>query len=308
VKVAALVPVFEGAHYLPGLLSALAAQTRPPDETWIAETNPRPETEALVRNRGARYVAISPGDFDHGGTRSRLARQTDADVLLLLSQDALPAGSEAVERLLRPLESDAGVAAAFGRQVPPAGAHPFTRMKRAFLYTGASKVQRFEDRHGSGFRTAFFSNSFAAWRRGPLSGLGWFGERRLMCEDVSAAAALLAAGHAVAYVADALVEHGNEHPLRVELARYFDIGATHALDPRLETDFGSPHGEGLRFVRFGVRFLLEEGCASHLPAFAVWSAGKRIAYSLGRHHRALPAGLARRLSSLPAWWKPPASR
>lgn len=307
-RVAALIPVFEGAHYLPALLAALAAQTRPPDETWVAETDPRPETEALVRGSGARYVPVARDDFDHGGTRSRLARQTDADVLLLLSQDALPAGPEAVERLLRPLEGDPAVAAAFGRQVPPPGAHPFTRMKRAFLYTGASKVHRFEDRRGTGFRTAFFSNSFAAWRRGPLSDIGWFGERRLMCEDVSAAAALLAAGHAVAYAADAEVEHGNEHPLRVELARYFDIGATHALDPRLESDFGSPHGEGLRFVRFGVRFLLEGGDASQLPAFAFWSAGKRVAYSLGRHHRALPAGFVRRFSSLPGWWERRAPR
>lgn len=306
-KVAALVPVFNGAHYLPALLSALAGQTRPPDETWVAETEPRAETEALVRSHGARYVGIAPGEFDHGGTRSRLAREAGADVLLLLSQDALPAGREAVERLLRPLATDPSIAAAFGRQVPPPGAHPFTRMKRAFLYSDASRVQRFEDRRSSGFRTTFFSNAFAAWRRGPLAGVGWFGERRLMCEDVSAAAALLAAGYSVAYVADAEVEHGNEHPLRVELARYFDIGATHALDPRLVTDFGSPHGEGLRFVRFGVRFLLHRGHGAHLPAFAVWSAGKRVAYSLGRRHRLLPPTLVRRLSSLPAWWEAPAS-
>lgn len=302
-RVGALVPVFNGAQYLPALLGALAAQTRPPDETWVAETGPDPATEALVRAHGARYVAVAPGEFDHGGTRSRLAREAGADVLLLLSQDALPARRDAVERLLRPLEEDPSVAAAFGRQVPPPGAHPFTRMKRAFLYTGASKVQRFGDRRRTGFRTAFFSNAFAAWRRGPLEEIGWFGDRRLMCEDVSAAAALLAAGHAVAYAADAEVEHGNEHPLRVELARYFDIGATHALDPRLEADFGTPNGEGLRFVRFGVRFLLDEGHAARIASFAVWSAGKRVAYSLGRHHRLLPPRLVRRLSSLPDWWE-----
>lgn len=301
-RVAALVPVFEGAHYLPGLLSALAAQTRPPDETWVAETDSDPSTEALVRERGARYVAVTRDQFDHGGTRSLLARGTRADVLLLLSQDALPVRRDSIERLLGPLESDPSVAAVFGRQLPPAGAHPFTRMKRAFLYGGDSRVQRWEDRRRSGFRTAFFSNAFAAWRRGPLEEIGWFGDRRLMCEDVSAAAAILAAGHGVAYAADAEVEHGNEHPLRVELARYFDIGATHALDPRLEADFGRPNGEGLRFVRFGVRFLVEGGHASCLPSFVVWSAGKRVAYSLGRHHRLLPAPLVRRLSSLPGWW------
>ena len=105
-----------------------------------------------------------------------------------------------------------------------------------------------------------------------------------------------------------MVEHGNEHPLAVELARYFDIGATHALDPRLETDFGSPHGEGLRFVRFGVRYLLAGGHAGHLPSFALWSAGKRVAYSLGRHHRALPPRLVKTLSSLPGWWEPASPR
>lgn len=306
---AAIVPVFRGAHYLPELLGRLRAQSHPPDVVVVAETEPRGETERLVVAAGARYRPVDRPSFDHAGTRSELARESGAELLLFLSQDALPADDRAVERLVAPLRADPAVAAAFGRQVPPPGAHPFTRFKRGFLYPGESRSWRLADREAHGFRATFFSNAFAAWRREPLAAIGFFGERRLMCEDVAAAGRLLLAGHAVAYVADARAEHGNEHPMAVEWRRYFDIGATHAEDPWILETFGAPNGEGWRFVREGVAFLAREGEGGRLPAFALSAVGKKIAYTLGRNHRRLPPGMVRRLSSLPEWWvrEPPAA-
>jgi rhamnosyltransferase len=302
VSLAVIVPVFRAGAHLPALLASLAAQRPLPDEVWIAETEPDPATAELATRHGARYLPVARTDFDHAGTRSLLARSSDADLLVLLSQDACPLGPDALRELVRPLEQP-GTAAAFGRQIAPPGAHPFVSLKRAFLYPSGSRLAQPAHIQAAGFEATFFSNAFAAYKRDALAGVGYFGTRRLMCEDVTTAAALLLAGHALAYAAEARVQHANTHDLRYELRRYFDIGACHAHEPWLARAFGTPSRAGRRYVRFGLRYLSAHGHARLVPLFLLWSAAKQLAYSLGRRHAWLSPTTCARLSSLPGWWQ-----
>lgn len=301
-SVAVIVPVFRPGAHLPALLASLATQSLAPDEIWIAETDPDPATAALVARHGARYLPVARADFDHAGTRSLLARQSRADRLVFLSQDACPSGRDALRELVRPLEQ-AGTAAAFGRQTAPPDVHPFVSLKRAFLYPATSRLAHPARVQADGFEATFFSNAFAAYERDALASVGYFGTRRLMCEDVSTAAALLLAGHALAYVAEARAQHANMHALGYELRRYFDIGACHAHEPWLARAFGTPRRAGLRYVRFGLRYLVTTGHARLVPAFLLWSAAKQAAYSLGRRQAWLSPAACARLSSFPGWWQ-----
>jgi rhamnosyltransferase len=303
VKVAVLLPVHRGGALLPRLLAAIAGQSRQPDAVWIAETEPSAEAAALAARYGARYVPVERGDYDHAGTRSRLARTCDADVLVLLSQDALPRDRHALGCLVRGFDERPALAGAFGRQVPPPGAHPFAVLKRQFLYPPESAIRRVAEGGPAGFTTTFFSNAFGAWRRRALESVGYFGERRLMAEDVATAAALLLAGHEIAYVADAVVEHANDVGTVAELRRYFDIGATHAQEPWIEAAFGPARRDGLRFVRFGMRHLARNRKLHLLPWFGLFTLAKRAAYGCGRRHHWLPRGWPAALSGFPEWWQ-----
>lgn len=301
-SLAVMVPVYRPGAHLPALLASLTTQSLLPDEIWIAETDPDPATAALAAQYGARYLSVTPADFDHAGTRSCLARASQADVLVLLSQDACPLDPDALRALVQPL-AEGPTAAAFGRQVAPPQAHPFVHLKRAFLYPGESRLARPEHVRSEGFQATFFSNAFAAYRREPLAQVGYFGERRLMCEDVTTAAALLLAGYTLAYVAEARAQHANEHGLAWELRRYFDIGACHAHEPWIARAFGTPQRAGLRYVRFGLRYLIAGGHARLVPLFLLWSGAKQLAYSLGRRQAWLSPAACARLSSFPGWWR-----
>ena len=147
------------------------------------------------------------------------------------------------------------------------------------------------------------SNAFAAYRRAALAEIGWFGERQLVCEDVSAAARLLRAGHRVRYVADAVVVHAHRSGFVDELRRYFDIGAAYHQDPWILATFGRPRREGWRFVAFGVRWLAASGRGWMIPQFLAHCAGKRLFFALGRHSGSLPRALPPRLSTFPEWWR-----
>src|SRR6188768_582523 len=122
-KVSALLPVLHPGPALEPLLRALLVQSRPPDDIWVAETDPQTETAELVRAMGCRYVAVATGRFDHAGTRTLLARQAVADRIVMLTQDVTLEQTDAVERLLEAL--DRGAAAAYGRHLAGPRADPF---------------------------------------------------------------------------------------------------------------------------------------------------------------------------------------
>ena len=303
-RVAVLLPVLRPGAALQQLMRALQAQSRPPDDIWVAETGPSAETGDLVRALGARYVEVAAGQFDHAGTRTLLARQAKADRLVLVSQDVTLVQTDALEHLLAPL--DQGIAAAYGRQLPGGPTRPFNAFKRSFLYPEKSREWSLADRGRDGFDALAFSNAFSAYRTDGLADVGWFGERRLMCEDVSTAAALLLRGHRLAYVAEATVVHPQDHSLGDELRRYFDIGAVHAMDSNITSEFGTPRAKGLRFTRAGLADLWR----SHpvrIPEFMMWCALKWAAYGLGRRSPRLPRAVCARLSGLPDWWTRPES-
>ena len=299
-KVAVLLPVLRPGPELESLMRALTAQSRPPDAIWVAETGPREETARTVTALGGTFIAIAEGQFDHAGTRSLLARRAEADRLVLLSQDVTLTQGDALERLLAPLER--GVAAAYGCQLPGPAPHPFTAFKRSFLYPAESREWSLEDRPQVGFDSLAFSNAFSAYRSDALAEIGWFGERRLMCEDVSAAAALLLQGYRLAYIAEARVVHPQAHSLKQELQRYFDIGAVHAMDSRIAAEFGTPRPKGFRFTLQGINYLRRSHPA-RIPEFTLWCALKWVAYSLGRRHASLPLPMRMALSGLPDWWR-----
>lgn len=298
-RIAVLLPVLRPGQAVPSLIRALQAQSRPPDEIWVAETGPSAGFADLVSTLGGRYVGVADTEFDHAGTRTLLARRAKADLLVLMSQDVELVQTDSLELLLAPL--DQGIAAAYGRQLPGRSNHPFSSFKRSFLYPEISREWSLADRDRDGFDALAFSNAFSAYRSDMLADLGWFGERRLMCEDVSTAAALLLRGHRLAYVAEATVVHPQDHTLGVELRRYFDIGAVHAMDSNITSEFGTPRVKGLRFTRAGLADLWRTHPA-RIPEFLVWCALKWVAYALGRRSPRLPRAVCARLSGLPDWW------
>lgn len=300
--VSVIVPVFRGEAFLPRLLGALGEQRPTIDELWLVVTDSSDEVAALARAHGARHTAVSGRDFDHAGTRSEAAARASGEVLVFLTQDAVPAHPTTLATLVGALDAEPGIGATYGRQLPDDGADPVAAVKRLFNYPDRSLTKRFGDRTRLGSRTPFISNAFAAYRREALEEVGRFGRRELICEDYRAGAALLAAGWAIRYTADAVVHHTHHFGLAEELRRYFDIGVAHRRHQWILDDFGGSDREGLRYLRTGIGHLRRSGHARRIPGFVVRGAAGRAAYALGRHHELLPRAWCRRLSSMALWW------
>ncbi len=299
--VSVIIPTKNGAQWLDALLAMLSRQTLVPDEILIVDSGSTDETCALAAQYNVRVHHIAPSEFDHGGTRTMAAGLVGGDILVYMTQDAVPTAADALECLVRPF-ADVRVAATYGRQLPVKDAGIFSEHLRLFNYPDQSQIRCLRDREQFGFKTIFISNSFAAYRRDVLAAHGYFQDHLLFGEDTLTVAKLLENGYCVAYVSEAGVWHSHNYSIVQDFKRYFDIGVFHVDQAGQLQKFGGPGGVGRKYVRSEIGLLLTRKKYGRLPESLLRNLGKFIAYNLGKRYRLLPRCCAERLSMNRNWW------
>jgi len=300
-SVSVIIPTWNGEQWLDSLLNKLEQQTLVPDEILVVDSGSSDATCAIARRHNVWLTEIAQKDFDHGGTRTMAATLAAGEILVFMTQDAIPASREALALLVRSFQDDR-VAAAYGRQLAASDATLFSEHLRLFNYPPRSEVRCWQDRRQWGFKTIFISNSFAAYRREVLAGHDFFQKRLLFGEDTLTVAKLLESGYCVAYVSEAAVYHSHNYTILQDFKRYFDIGVFHVDQAEQLMKFGGPGGAGRRYVRSEIGMLLARKKYYLLPQCVLRNLGKLLAYNLGKQYKILPRCWAERLSMNRSWW------
>ncbi|MBU0593616.1 MAG: glycosyltransferase family 2 protein [Gammaproteobacteria bacterium] len=305
-KVALCVPVLNPGNAANVLLGSVAQQECQPDEVLIVDSDSDDDSVELFRAAGAKVVVISRTEFDHGGTRQMAVEiLPHIDIIVFMTQDAVLAGREDLKKLLACFK-DENVGAAYGRQLPFSDAGEVEAHARFFNYPERSRIKGMSDISELGIKTAFISNSFAAYRRSVLMAIGGFPRDLILGEDTYVAARLLLSGWKVAYCAEAQVYHSHDLTLGQEFRRYFDIGVFHGRESWLRREFGQPHGEGARFVKSEFNYLRVRNPIL-VPFALARNVIKLLAFRLGLMERYLPLWLKLNLGWSKAYWERSAS-
>jgi len=302
-KVACVIPTFNGKNDLQRLLDSLQKQTEI-FELFIVDSSSSDGTAELARSRCSNVLSILGSEFNHGGTRQlMIERNPEYDIYVFLTQDAYLEDPLAITKIVSPF-AEAKVAAVCGRQLPHLDANALAQHARAFNYPESSRIKVLADSHELGIKTAFMSNSFAAYRREALIEIGGFPSHVIFAEDMYAAAKMLQAGWKVAYEGNASCRHSHNYTISEEFRRYFDMGVFHAREPWIRETFGGAGGEGIRYVKSELSFL---GTSRVLlwPSAILRNACKLIAYKLGQKERALSNGLKKKLGMYKRYWDSP---
>ena len=301
-RVAVLIPTRNAGPRWDAVLRSLAEQKPALQRVVVIDSGSSDGTPDQARVAGWNVHPIAPSEFNHGATRQMAVEQLagDAQYVVLLTQDAVLADPQAVQRLLSAF-NDPSVAAAYGRQLPHPDATPVAAHARLFNYPAQSATRTFADAQRLGLRACFLSNSFAAYRVSSLNQVGGFAPGLILGEDMHLAARLLLAGHAIRYQSDAAAYHSHNYSLTEEFQRYFDTGVFHARQDWLLQDFGGAGREGWKFLVSEVGYLLQHAFW-RLPEAAVRTVLKLVAYRLGRRHERLPRSWQRALSMHKGFW------
>jgi rhamnosyltransferase len=300
-KVGLIVPTLNAGSLWDSWLKAFAQQTRKPDYLLVIDSSSSDGTAALARAQGFEVQVISRSEFNHGGTRQfGVNMLAEMDIIVFLTQDALLAKPDAIERLLEAFV-DQQVGAAYGRQLPHRNAGPIASHARLFNYPAKSQLRCLRDRARLGIKTAFISNSFAAYRRNALIQVSGFPVDTIMNEDTYVAGKMLVSGWKIAYCADAQVFHSHDYGFLDEFKRYFDIGVFHTHSAWLQQTFGGASGEGLRFVISEMRYLMKHAPLL-IPSAVLRTGLKWLGFKLGAVHRGLPLVILKCFSLHKAYW------
>lgn len=293
-EVAVVIPVWHGARHLPGLIAALRRQTVVPDPILVIDSSSSDGSAELARSLGCQVEVIPQSEFNHGGTRNRGAQAAGARITVFLTQDALPADENFIERLMAPIRAGAA-AAAYARQIAHPTADPPEILARAWNYRADAQLRTTTDVGRLGVKAYFFSNVASAVDMTAFAEVGRFPDDVIMNEDMVLCARLLHNGRAIAYVADAVVLHSHNYTIAQQFRRYFDIGVFFATHGHLLPD-SRISGEGLRFVAYQLWGLVKAGRLGWALRCPFENAAKLLALRLGRLHRLLPGWALRRCS------------
>ncbi len=301
---AVIIPTYHAAEHLPDLLTALSKQTLQADAVLFIDSHSKDNTVDLCRQWGGEVKVISQASFNHGGTR-KLAVDwlPDADVLIYMTQDAIPANIHALANLRDALFVEPDIGVAYGRQIPKPHASILARQARAFNYPSKSITKRLKDSERLGIKTCFSSDSFAAYRRQALIEVNGFPEKVIGSEDAYVAAKMLLAGWGIRYAANAVVEHSHNYTIKQEFKRYFDIGVFYGREHWLSASFGGANSEGLRFVIAEIKALHDAGQWWRIPEVCLRTLMKGLGYKLGYLERFIPRPIKVSISMFPNFWR-----
>lgn len=300
-KISVVIPTYNAESYLPDLLEKLKAQSVT-FELIIIDSSSTDATPALAKTAADTVLTIPKDTFDHGGTRTIAAKQATGDIIVFLTQDAMPCSDTAIETLVRTLD-DPKTGAVFGRQLPYEDTSLFGRHLRYFNYPEHSYSRRLSDKEKYGIKTAFFSDSFSAYKKEVLEKVGWFKDGLIVGEDMHIAARILLLGYTIAYNAQAEVYHAHSYTITEEFKRYFDTGVFHTKEDWLLKTFGKAEGEGKRYIKSELHYLRQHHAYMKLPEFFLRNMMKYLGYKLGRHYTYLPSVMIPACSMHTSWWR-----
>lgn len=308
-EVTVLIPTWKPDERLDELLRRLSRQTLLPSRVLLLNTVDEDQdgglTDLVDEYRDCFPVLsvfhIEKRQFDHGGTRHLGMTFADTELVLCMTQDAVPKDRHLVSALARYFE-DPLVGAAYARQLAVRGSSPLERYTRSFNYPDTSRVKSKEDLESLGIKTFFCSDVCAMWRRDIYLEMGGFERKTIFNEDMILAGKMIQAGYRIAYAADAMVWHSHSYSCVKQLKRNFDLGVSQADHPEIFS-MASSTGEGIRLVKQTASWLIRSAHAALLPKLILDSGCKYLGYFLGKRYRKLPRKLILKLTDNRMYWE-----
>ncbi len=278
-RISLIIPTLNAGSHMEALLSGLSTQDVKPYETIVIDSSSDDATVEIARRFGARTVVIPRRTFNHGATRNLAAGKAAGDILVFMTQDALPFDNRLLGNLVAPL-AEQDIAAAYGRHVPRDDASPPEIFARQFNYPEVPAIKSMGDLSTGGIKTFFFSNVCSAFKREPFLEAGMFPEGVRANEDMVLAAKIILKGYRVAYVPQAMVIHSHSYSLFRLFTRYYTIGSSLKSNDWI-LKYARSEGEGLRFIKDEFHFLLNRQRYAWIPYIFLEALAKYAGYRIG---------------------------
>lgn len=282
-----VIPIYKPSAELKNILKRLLNQTVQVNHIFLLQTIEK--GDRLMEEFNSDIISVHPvlkKDFDHGATRHMGMGLSDAEFVLFMTHDAIPANKKLIEKLLISM-TDPDVAISYGRQLARKGSDIIEKMTRIYNYPKKSCTKSKSDFEKLGIKTYFCSNVCAMYRKSVYESLGGFVQKTIFNEDMIMASKVINAGYKVTYCADAIVFHSHSYTCMQQFRRNFDLGVS---QKQYDDIFGniSSEKEGAGYAGKIILALLRRGEILKAVYFVLQCVFKLAGYRLGINYDKLP--------------------
>lgn len=286
-----IIPAYKPGTKFIKLLQSLAAQDTVLGKIIVINTEEMYWPQDLREQIGDKAASllevhhISKEEFDHGATRNAGVSYSDADIVVLMTDDAVPYDNSLIGELAS-VFSDDRVGAAYARQLASDDASLSEKFSREFNYPDEPSVKGYDDLKRLGIKTFFCSNVCAAYRHNLFDKLGGFVDCAIFNEDMIFASKIIDNGYLICYCNKASVIHSHSYTNKEQLHRNFDIAVSQTMNPEV-FDRVSSESEGLRYIFKAMGYFAKAGRPLAVVPFMVTSVYKLYGYKMGKKYKSL---------------------
>ena len=294
-KISVIIPTRNAEAYMDNLLISLTNQSKKIHEIIVIDTASKDKTKEICEKYDAvKFIQIRDGEFDHGGTRNRAAKQATGDILVFMTQDAYPEDDNFIYELTKNLGEN-NIVASYGRQKAREDAQVLEKFARSFNYGEQNIIKSKEDIDKLGVKTFFLTNVCSAFLANEFWKVEGFPEKTIMNEDMIIASKLIFAGKKVLYSAKAVVIHSHKYTYMQQFKRNFDVGVV--FTDSSDYFYGvKSESEGIKYVKAAAKYLVKNKKVYLIPHLVIDSGFRFIGYKMGQRYNKLPIKMVKKMS------------
>ena len=227
-----IIPTFNGGVFLIECVKSILSQNVTVDyEIIIIDSESTDgsiqECSDLIEKKAIKYkiISIKQKDFNHGNSRNLAIKHCCGEIVVLLTQDAVPCNSLWLSNLIMNFEADSEIVGVFGRHKAHKN-HPKIiqrDIENHFLTMAQTPIRTIDDifeyHRNESLRQKlhFFSNNNSAIRRSTWEKIPF--PEVAYGEDQTWAKAILEKGFKIKYCDDASVYHSHDYSLLETFSR-----------------------------------------------------------------------------------------
>lgn len=269
-------------------------------EVIIIDSGSTDKTKETILNYPINLIEIPAYSFSHGGARNLGAQRARGEILIFLSQDAVPKDEYWLSNLIRDF-NDKCVAAVFGRQIPNEDSLPQEVFFLNYTYPDFKMVKDSVNPDDCTLKDIFFSNVNSAIRKSDWE-KNRFNENLIMSEDQDWAKRILMRGRKIVYEPKAAVYHCHHYTIKEIIKRNFDSGLS--LRGIVNAPVRRRINCEMDYLKSGWRYLLKNTKNRfYLLTFILFEALRAVGFFIGFYSRFLPMSMKKIISQNKIYWQ-----
>lgn len=211
-------PLFNAEKYVENLHHNILQQKNVNIKNiYYVLTESEDNTEEILKKNKFNYKKISKTEFSHSLVREEMAFNSNADIVVFITQDIIPKNENWLYYLTKDISEE--IVACYSKQISKTnGIEKYTREKN---YPNESFVVSKKDLEKLGLKTFFFSDASSAIKREIFLKLNGYDQKDLpISEDMYIAYKIIMNNFKIKYCSESIIIHSHNYKLKELYKRY----------------------------------------------------------------------------------------